>query len=205
MVNHGAMWPLLSMYTILPVMAPYKAHKYWVVAVLKKLVLTLLEDVVGLFRTYLLIKAAIRLFMDACDQAPLRLLKMQNPKPFTLRWRSFSECDRVHVSIGFDHQGGQYIENELSGTNVNTLRLKVVYLNATINVKPKTQSRRLQPTSLAKSGKRRGLISMGPGLAHKEWAGRVFRRVWVRTDPFLGWNPGPIANTRLCQDNCQNE
>ena len=39
---------------------------------------TVLEDVAGISHTYLAIKAAISLFMEACDQAPLILPKMQN-------------------------------------------------------------------------------------------------------------------------------
>ena len=45
-----------------------------------KLAVTVPEDMVGIFHTYLLIKAAISLFMDACDQAPLILPKMEDPK-----------------------------------------------------------------------------------------------------------------------------
>ena len=49
-----------------------------------KQVVTVLEDVAGISRTYLLIKPAISLFMDACDQAPLLLRKMQDQKSLTL-------------------------------------------------------------------------------------------------------------------------
>jgi len=76
---------------------------------------------------------------------------------------------------------------------VNILRLTVAYLNATINVKPETQNRRLDPTGLAKSGETRGLTGTGPGLTHQESAGRVFGRFWNRTDPFLRSKPGPLA------------
>jgi hypothetical protein len=76
---------------------------------------------------------------------------------------------------------------------VNILRLTVAYLNATINVKPETQNRRLEPTGLAKPGETRGLTGTGPGLARQESAGRVFGRFWNRTDPFLRSKPGPLA------------
>ena len=76
---------------------------------------------------------------------------------------------------------------------VNILRLTVAYLNATINVKPETQNRRLDPTGLAKPGEPRGLMGTGPGLARLESAGRVFGRFWNRTDPFLRSKPGPLA------------
>jgi len=46
---------------------------------------------------------------------------------------------------------------------------------------------------LAKPGETRGLTGTGPGLACQESAGRVFGRVWNRTDPFLRSKPGPRA------------
>jgi hypothetical protein len=76
---------------------------------------------------------------------------------------------------------------------VNILRLTVAYLNATINVKPETQTRRLEPTGLAKPGETHGLTGTGPGLARQESAGRVFGRFWNRTHPFLRSKPGPLA------------
>jgi len=76
---------------------------------------------------------------------------------------------------------------------VNILRLTVAYLNATINVKPETQNRKLEPTGLAKPGETCGLTGTGPGLARQESAGRVFGRFWNRTDPFLRSKPGPLA------------
>jgi len=41
-------------------------------------VVAISEDVAGISRTHLGIKAAILLFMEAFDQAPLVLLKMQD-------------------------------------------------------------------------------------------------------------------------------
>ena len=76
---------------------------------------------------------------------------------------------------------------------VNILRLTVAYLNATINVKPETRNRRLEPTGLAKPGETRGLTGTGPGLARQESAGLVLGRFWNRTDPFLRSKPGPLA------------
>ena len=76
---------------------------------------------------------------------------------------------------------------------VNILRLTVAYLNATINVKPETQNRRLEPTGLAKPGETRGLTGTGPGLACQESAGRVFGRFKNRTDLFLRSKPGPLV------------
>jgi hypothetical protein len=76
---------------------------------------------------------------------------------------------------------------------VNILRLTVTYLNGTINVKPETQNRRLEPTGLAKPGETRGLTGTGPCLARQESAGRVFGWFWNRTDPLLPSKPGPLA------------
>jgi len=66
-------------------------------------------------------------------------------------------------------------------------------VNATINVKPETRNRRKEPTGLAKRGETRSLTGTGPGLARQEAAGRVFGRVWNRTDPFLRSKPGLVA------------
>jgi len=99
----------------------------------------------------------------------------------------------VRVSIRFDHEGGQYIKNELSCTNVNILRLTVAYLNATINVKPETQNWRLELTGLAKCSKTRGLMGTGLGLAYQGSAGRVFGLVRNQSDPFLRSKPGLLA------------
>jgi len=79
---------------------------------------------------------------------------------------------------------------------VNISRLTVAYLIATINMKPETLNRRLEPTGLAKPGETRGLTGTGPGLARQESAGRVFGRFRNRTDPFLRSQPVPLARYR---------
>ena len=155
-------------------------------------------------RTYLPIKAAISFFMDAFDQAPIILLKMQDQISLTLCWhsvdalltlcwRSFSGCGWPREYPYFAHQGGLYAKNEPWLTNVNTLRLTVAYLNATINVKPKTQNRRLNPTGLVKPGETCWLTGTSQDLAHQQSAGQDFGRVWKRTDPFLRSKPGLLA------------
>jgi len=53
-----------------------------------KYVVTVPEDVARISCTYLPIKAAISFFMDAFDQAPLILSKMQDQISLTLCWRS---------------------------------------------------------------------------------------------------------------------
>jgi hypothetical protein len=47
-------------------------------------VVTIQEDVVGIIRIHLPIKAAISLWVDPCDQAPLILPKMYDPKSLIL-------------------------------------------------------------------------------------------------------------------------
>jgi len=46
---------------------------------------------------------------------------------------------------------------------------------------------------LAKPGETASLTGTGPGWAHQQSAGRVFGRVWNRTDPFLRSKPGPLV------------
>ena len=82
------------------------------------------------------------------------------------------------------------------------LQLTVAYLNATINMKPETQNRRLELTGLASRGETCGSTGTGLCVARQESAVRVLGRFWNRTDLFLrskpgplGGNPGPIANT----------
>jgi hypothetical protein len=78
------MWSLLSTYIILTVFVPYKVQEQFVVTRLMKYVITVPEDVVGTSHTYLLIKAAISMFIDACDEVPLIFPKMQEQKLLTL-------------------------------------------------------------------------------------------------------------------------
>jgi hypothetical protein len=78
----------------------------------------------------------------------------------------------------FAHQGDKYVENEPCCTTVHILRLTVVYLNATINVKPEIQNSRLELTGLAKPGETCSLMGMGLGLARQESEGEVFGLVW---------------------------
>jgi len=54
------------------------------------------------------IKAAIFMCMDACDQVPLILPKMQDPKSLMLCWRSFSRWGRECFTSFFCNKGGQY-------------------------------------------------------------------------------------------------
>jgi len=149
-------------------------------------------------RTYLPIKPAISFFMDVCDQAPLILPKMQDQISLRRCWRSSSGCCWAREYACFAHQGGYYVENEPWCTNVNNCRSTVAYLNATMNGNPQTQNQGLEPRGLAKPGETRGLMGMGPGLAHNELPGRVVGRVWNQTDRFLQSKPGPVVDTTCC-------
>jgi len=108
MVNHRVMWPLWSIYIFLTVFVWYKAQEYSVVALSMKSVVTVPEDVVGISHTYLPIKAAISVFMDACDQSPLIIRKMPQQKSLTLCKRSFSKWGRERFSFSFGYNGGEY-------------------------------------------------------------------------------------------------
>ena len=112
MVDYSVMWPLTLIYMVLTVLVPYKAHKYLVLAVWMNWVVTIPEDVAGIFCTYLPIMVAISLFMDVCDQKPLFLQKMQDPKSLMLRWGSFSIWGRERFACFFCTKGGQYIVYE---------------------------------------------------------------------------------------------
>jgi len=70
-----------------------------------------------------------------CDQAPLRLPKMQDHPLLTLHWCSFSGWGRECPSTCLLYKGCQYIRKWQCSTIVNILQLTVGYLNATINRK----------------------------------------------------------------------
>jgi len=137
--------------------------------------------------------AANTSFITICNLSPPRLPKIHDQELLTLHWLSFWGCGRVRVSIRIDHSDGQYIENQPWHTNVNILRLPVAYLDENINVKHKTQNRRLEWTGFAKAGEPRSLTGTGPGLDRLESAGRVFWQVWIRTDLFLRSKPGKLV------------
>jgi len=51
--------------------------------------------------------------------------------------------------------------------------------------KPEHENGRLGPTALVRSGKTRGLMGTGVGLASQEATEQVFGRFWNRTEPFI--------------------
>jgi len=86
--------------------------------------------------------------------------------------------------FNYDQYGGQCIENKPWCTNINISRIRVAYLNVTINVKPETQNRGFEPTGLAKHATARSLMGTGPGLAPHESEGRVAWLFLTRTGAF---------------------
>jgi len=148
------------------------------------------------------LKTANTSFMTVYNLSPPRLPKIHCQQSLTLCWHSFSGCGRAHVSVCVDHQGGQYIENKQWSTNVNILRLTVVYLNATLyseswNAKLKfgtdrsSQTRQTPPVDGYRSG-------FGPprGCVSGFWIClEPNRRVVAVQSQTTGWLPRPIANT----------
>jgi len=134
--------------------------------------------------------------MTVCNLSPHRLPNIHDQQSLMLYWPSFSWCGRVHVSVQFDHQGGQYIENILWCANVTILRLYIACLNVAINVKSKMKNRRLELTSVAKPGESHGLTGTVPRLARQESAGGVFGWVWNQTNSFLWSKHRPLAGYR---------
>jgi len=78
-------------------------------------------------------------------------------------------------------------------SNVNILRFTVAYVNATINVKPKTLNQRWEPTARTNPGKIRRLIGRGPSMACQVSVSRVLGGVWNQNFPVLRSKPRPLA------------
>ena len=74
-------------------------------------VVTVWEAVTGISLAYLPVKAANVLFIDVCDQAALRLPKMQDQKLLILRCCSFSTWGRDRVAFFFAYKGCQYFDD----------------------------------------------------------------------------------------------
>ena len=64
----------------------------------------------GLSLVYLPIQVAISLFIDVCDQAPRRLLKIQAKKLLSVIQRSLSRWGSEHVAFAFAYIGSQYFD-----------------------------------------------------------------------------------------------
>jgi hypothetical protein len=79
----------------------------------------------------MLMKVACTVFMNVCNQSPLRYPLMQVQTSLTLHWLSFSTRGREYVTLSLDYKGGQYITKRQWHSKVNNLRLTVGYLDAT--------------------------------------------------------------------------
>jgi len=152
------------------------------------------------------IKAANASFMALYNLSPPRLPKIHDQQSLMLHWCSFSGCGRVHVSVCFDHEGGQYIKNNQWFTNVNILQLTVAYLNATrdsetwnaeteIGTDGSSQSRQTVWVDGYRSG-------FGPPRGSKSgfWMGLECNRpVFAVQTRTAGRLPGPVADTSWVQ------
>jgi len=143
--------------------------------------------------SHFIIYVANTLFMTVCNLLPPTLPKILDQQSMILHWCSVPRSVRSHVSVCFDHQCGQYVEKTLWCTNFNAFRFVVAYLNVTIYVKPESWNRWLEPTDPTEQGKTCGLTGTGPGLAHQEWEGGVYGRVWNRTDTLLQSTPRQVV------------
>jgi hypothetical protein len=108
MVNHSTIWLLLSIYIVLTGFVGQKAHAHMVVALVMKKVVTIREDVAGISHTYMPIRAAISLFIDASEQVPLILPNMHGQKLLTLHSRSLSRWGRECLAFSCSYNGRQY-------------------------------------------------------------------------------------------------
>ena len=131
--------------------------------------------------------------MAVCNLSPPRWPTIHDQQSLKLCWRSISGCCRANDHVRSEDYGGQYVKNKLCITNVYILRFTEAYLNGTINVVPRTQNLRLEPTCPAQPSKTRWLTVTSPGLAHQEPTGWVFGRVWNGTNLFLWPKSGPLV------------
>jgi len=141
--------------------------------------------------------------MDTCDQAPLRLPKMQDHQLLTLDGRSFSGWGRERLSTCLLYKGCQYIRKWQCSTIVNILQLTVGYLNATINRKNRNAELEIGPVGSSQTGQNPQVDGYGAGLGLPRSSGWGF---WTGLEPnrtvfpVQTWTtcglPGPIANTR---------
>jgi hypothetical protein len=149
------------------------------------------------------IKAAYTSFMNVCIKLPLRLPKVQDQKPLTCGWLSFSGWGRERFSRLFDNKGGQFIRKGQWYTYVNMLRLAIRYLNVTVN---RNTRKREQKIGTDRSGQPRpnlwvDVYGSGFGLPWYSrsdfWTGLELNgtvlAVGTQTSSGL---PGPVANTR---------
>ena len=163
---------------------------------------TVQEAIAGISFAYLLIKAANHLFMDTCNQAPLRLPKVQDHQLLTLQSRSFSGWGREHLSTCSLYKGCQYIRQWQCCTIVKILQLTVGYQNATINRKTRNAELEIRPNRSSQTWYNPQVNGYGARFGPPKGSGSGF---WTVLEPnrtvvlvqtwTAGGLPGPVANT----------
>jgi len=167
-----------------------------------KSVVTVQEDIAGILFSYLLITAANHLFMDMCDQAPLRLPKMQDHQLLTLDWRSFSGWCTERLCTCLLYKGCQYIRKWQCSTRVNNFQLTVGYLNVTVNGKTQDAEPEIGPEGFRLTRPNQLVDGNGSEFGPPRCSGSGFRTVpgpnstvfVVHTRP-PGGLPGSVADT----------
>jgi len=139
------------------------------------------------------IKDANTSVMTSCNQCLLWLPRMQDLKSLTLHWHSFPGRGREQLSTYFDHKGGQFIQKEQRRPIVNILRLKVRYLNVTINRTTRNAKPEIGPDRSSYTRRDPSVQEYGVGLDRQDGAGRVFGRFWNQTEPLFQSKPRPLA------------
>jgi len=144
--------------------------------------------------------------MDTCDQAPLRLPKMQDHQLLTLHWRSFSGWSRECLSTCLLYKGCQYIRKWQCSTIVTNLQLTVGYLNATINRKTRNPEREIGPHASSQTWQNPPVDRYRAGVGPPRSSGSCF---WMGLElnptvcpgqtRTVGGSPGPVAYT-ICDE-----
>jgi len=141
--------------------------------------------------------------MDTCDQAPLRLPKMQDHQLLTLHWRSFSGWGRERLSTCLLYKGCQYIRKWPCSTIVNILQLTVGYLNATINRKTRNAKPDIWPDRSCRTRRNPRVDGYAAWFGPPRSSGSGFwtileqnRTVFPDQTRTGGRLPVPVANSR---------
>jgi hypothetical protein len=154
-----------------------------------KWVVTVPENV-----AYLPILATKSSILYACDQAPLIIQKMEDPKSLILRWCSFSTWGTEHFAFSFHYHGRQYL--------LYIWR----YLTCRPNKLTKIHNQQLLTLhwrSFSGCRRARVVLATGPGNAPavRVWTaktGQFGSRFVQQPDPLTlgGPNPDPYPSTR---------
>jgi len=144
MVHGRSLRLLKSICWVLAISGERNSGERWVARWWIQYVVSVLEAIAGINFACPLIEAANHSFIDRCDQAPLRLPKMQDYQLLTLDWRSFSGWGSEHLTTCLLYKCYQYIRKLQCSTIVNIVQWPVGYLNATINRKTRNAERHIE-------------------------------------------------------------